>query len=158
MQPSMITRPISIELIHSTLNMYGWLTFSTDLDYWISHRIEFPFQNQSLAFVISGHDFTLDGHDTGGINGNGQVWYDYAKDFGNKFGRPMSLAIQNAKNVVIKNWSIVQPQFWASIVIDSENILIKDVYVNATSLNPEVCTIDTAPDRDLNQCRDSQTD
>ena len=74
----------------------------------------------------------------GGIDGNGQVWYDWAKDFGNKFGRPMSLAVKDAKNVVIKNWSIIQPQFWASIIIDSENVLMKDVYVNASSFNPEV--------------------
>lgn len=56
----------------------------------------------------------LDGNDKGGIDGNGQVWYNYAKGFGNKAGRPMSLAIQGAKNVVIKNFSIIQPQFWVS--------------------------------------------
>lgn len=48
----------------------------------------------------------------------------------------MSLAISNAKNVVIKNFSVIQPQFWASIVIESENVLIQDFYVNATSYNP----------------------
>lgn len=48
----------------------------------------------------------------------------------------MSLAIQSAKNVVIKNFSVIQPQFWASIVIDSEDVVIQDFYVNATSYNP----------------------
>lgn len=48
----------------------------------------------------------------------------------------MSLAISNAKNVVIKNFSVIQPQFWASIVIESEDVLIQDFYVNATSYNP----------------------
>lgn len=51
----------------------------------------------------------------------------------------MSLAISNAKNVVIKNFSVIQPQFWASIIIESENVLIQDFYVNATSYNPSVC-------------------
>lgn len=50
--------------------------------------------------------------------------------------RPMSLAISNAKNVVIKNFSVIQPQFWASIIIESENVLVQDFYVNATSYNP----------------------
>lgn len=134
----MITRPITIELKHSTLDLHGFLTFSTDIPSWIENRIEFPFQNQSLALVITGHDFTLDGNDIGGIDGNGQVWYDWAKDYGNKFGRPMSLAIKGAKDVVIKNWSIVNPQFWASIIIESDNVLVRDVYVNASSSNPEV--------------------
>jgi galacturan 1,4-alpha-galacturonidase len=52
--------------------------------------------------------------------------------------RPMSLAISNAKNVVIKNFSVIQPQFWASIIIESENVLVQDFYVNATSYNPSV--------------------
>jgi polygalacturonase len=55
--------------------------------------------------------------------------------------RPMSLAISNAKNVVIKNFSVIQPQFWASIIIESENVLIQDFYVNATSYNPSVSLI-----------------
>ncbi len=50
----------------------------------------------------------------------------------------MSLAIQGAKNVVVRNWTVKQPQFWASIVIESENVLFRDVYINATSFNPEV--------------------
>lgn len=49
----------------------------------------------------------------------------------------MSLAIKNSKNVIIKNFSIVQPQFWASLIWGSENVYIKDFYVNATSYNPE---------------------
>ena len=122
----------------STLDVHGFLTMTDDVQYWIDNRIEFAFQNQSLAIVISGHDFTLDGHDTGGIDGNGQAWYEYAGTYGNKYGRPMSLAIANASDVVIKNFSIKQPQFWASIIIRSKNVIMRDIYVNATNYNPEV--------------------
>jgi hypothetical protein len=62
-------------------------------------------------------------------------------------GRPMSLAISNAKNVVIKNFSVIQPQFWASIIIESENVLIQDFYVNATSYNPSVSSFTRIRDR-----------
>lgn len=51
--------------------------------------------------------------------------------------RPMSFAITNSKNVIVKNWSVIQPQFWASIVINSTDVLYKDYYVNATQYNPE---------------------
>jgi polygalacturonase len=55
----------------------------------------------------------------------------------NADGRPMSFAITNSKNVIVKNWSVIQPQFWASIVINSTDVLYKDYYVNATQYNPE---------------------
>ncbi|ORX36062.1 putative polygalacturonase [Kockovaella imperatae] len=132
-----ISRPLDLRLEHSTLNVHGFLTFTDDLDYWKSNHIAFPFQNQSLGLVFHGHHFTLDGHNTGGIDGQGQKWYDDARREGNKYGRPMSLAISHSHDVVIKNWSIIQPQFWASLVAWSRNVLLKNVYVNATSYNPE---------------------
>lgn len=120
------------------MNFHGFLQFTDDIDYWIKNRIYLPFQNQSLAFVIKGHDYTIDGHNTGGIDGNGQAWYDWSKDEGNKFGRPMSFAISDSKDVIVKNWTVKQPAFWAQITIRSENIYMRDIYVNATSYNPEV--------------------
>ncbi|KAK8866057.1 hypothetical protein IAR55_001208 [Kwoniella newhampshirensis] len=135
-----IGRPLDISLTNSVLDLHGWLSFSTDIPYWIENRIPLQFQNQSLAFIIRGHDYVLEGNDKGGIDGNGQAWYNYAKDYGNKFGRPMSLAIKDSKNVIIKNFSIIQPQFWASLIWGSENVYIKDFYVNATSFNPEAAS------------------
>ena len=135
---STITRPLTITLEDSVLDLHGFLTFTNTIEYWIENRIIFPFQNQSLAFVINGNNFLLDGNDVGGIDGNGQMWYDYSRDEGNKFGRPMSLAISDAKNVEIKRWTVKQPQFWAIVTIRAENVVMKDIYINATSFNPEV--------------------
>jgi len=84
---STIGRPLTLELQDSVLDLHGWLSFTTDIEYWIKNRIYFEFQNQSLAFVIKGNNFVLDGNDKGGIDGNGQAWYDYAEDAGNVFGR-----------------------------------------------------------------------
>jgi polygalacturonase len=128
------------------LDLHGFLTFENTIEYWIENRIVLPFQNQSLAFVIKGNNFVLNGNDVGGIDGNGQQWYDYARDFGNKFGRPMSLAISDAKNVEVINWTVKQPQFWAIITIRTENVYMKDIYVNATSYNPEVSRMSAALD------------
>jgi galacturan 1,4-alpha-galacturonidase len=74
---------LTLTLEHSTLSVHGFLTFTADTDYWIKNVYPLDFQNQSLAFIITGHDFVLDGNDKGGIDGNGQVWYSLAKDFGN---------------------------------------------------------------------------
>ena len=135
---SSISRPLEIELTNAVLDAHGFITHTGSVKSWIDNRIPFEFQNQSLALVITGVDYILDGHNSGGIDGGGQAWYDYAKDFGNKFGRPMTLAIANSTGVLIRNFNIKQPQFWASIVIRSNDVLIKDFYVNATSYNPEV--------------------
>ena len=135
---SIISRPLDLTLEQSTLNVHGFLTYTDDIPYWTANHVAFPFQNQSLALVFRGHHFTLDGHDTGGIDGQGQAWYDDAKTEGNKYGRPMSLAISYASDIVIKNWTIKQPQFWACLIAWSKNVLMKDCYVNATSFNPEV--------------------
>jgi polygalacturonase len=140
---SIVSRPIEIELEHATINFHGFMKFTDDIDYWVKHRIYLPFQNQSLAFVIKGHDYTIDGHNTGGIDGNGQKWYDWAKDEGNVYGRPMSFAISDSKDVVVQNWTVKNPAFWAQITVRSENIYMRDIYVNATSTNPAVSRLST---------------
>ncbi|WVR06009.1 hypothetical protein IAU60_003037 [Kwoniella sp. DSM 27419] len=133
---NLLAAPVDIYLSDAVLDLHGWLTFSDDVDYWVNNHFDFPFQKQSLALIIRGHDYILNGNDIGGIDGNGQVWYDWSKSEGNKYGRPMSLTIKDSKNVMIKNFSIIQPQFWASLVWGSENVHFKDFYVNATSFNP----------------------
>lgn len=53
----------------------------------------------------------------------------------------MSLAISDAKDVEVKRWTVKQPQFWALILIRTENVAMKDIYINATSYNPEVSCV-----------------
>jgi hypothetical protein len=50
----------------------------------------------------------------------------------------MTLAIKDAKDVEVKRFTVKQPGFWATILIDTENVAMKDIYINATSYNPEV--------------------
>ncbi|ORY30782.1 putative polygalacturonase [Naematelia encephala] len=132
-----IGSPLTTELNNAILDVHGWISFSSDIDHWVAKRVPFEFQNLALAWIIKGTNYVLEGNGKGGIYGNGDVWYNWAKDEGNKYGRPMSFAISDSKNVVVRNWSVIQPQFWASIVIRSENVLYKNYYVNATQYNPE---------------------
>jgi galacturan 1,4-alpha-galacturonidase len=49
--------------------------FSEDLDYWRNNSYHVEFQNHAAGFVITGDHIRIDGYGTGGINGNGQLWY-----------------------------------------------------------------------------------
>lgn len=133
--PSTINNPLKIHLSHALLDVHGWISFSSNITHWVANRVPTDFQNLALGWIITGDNYILDGHGRGGIYGNGQAWYDWAKIEGNKYGRPMSLAIVNSTNVTVQNWSVVQPQFWAGIVVHSENVLYKNYYVNATNYN-----------------------
>lgn len=128
---------MTIHLNNALLDVHGFISFSSNISHWVDNRVQFDFQNLALGWIIEGDNYVLDGHGTGGIYGNGQEWYNWAKEEGNKYGRPMSLAIANSTNVTVQNWSVIQPQFWAGIVIKSENVLYKNYYVNATNFNPE---------------------
>lgn len=127
-----------MQLVHARLRIHGTLSFSPDIAYWIenSHRIQF--QNQSTAWIIEGHDFTIDGGgwNQGGIDGNGQAWYSYARGQSNLFGRPVSLSIFNSSHVAIENFAFRDPQFWAIWIQDSNDIFLRNIYINGTNTNP----------------------
>lgn len=61
---------------------------------------------------FSGEDVTIDGHDTGMIDGQGQVWYDLALGVGGLFGRPIPFCLRNVTNAVAKNFKILQSGKW----------------------------------------------
>jgi galacturan 1,4-alpha-galacturonidase len=134
---STIGNPLQIELHDAILDVHGWISYSTDIDNWIAKRYKFDYQNLALAWVITGSNITLDGNGVGGIFGNGQAWYNWAKDEGNKFGRPMALALVNVTNALVRDWSILQPPFWSAIVIDSDNVWFHNYYANATNFNDD---------------------
>jgi galacturan 1,4-alpha-galacturonidase len=52
--------------------------------------------------------------------------------------RPMGLTILDAYNVVVKDFSVIQPSFWAHLAAQSENVYYHNMYVNATNENPEI--------------------
>lgn len=132
---SNITRPLTIRLESAVVKLQGFLKFAaTDLDFWIRNAYVFPFQDQRIAFIIEGSNFVLSG---GGIDGSGQAWYDWAAGEGNKHGRPISLALKGVRNAVISHFDIVQPQFWAHLVWDSQSVQYTHCTVNATNFNPD---------------------
>ncbi|KFZ23993.1 hypothetical protein V502_01524 [Pseudogymnoascus sp. VKM F-4520 (FW-2644)] len=129
-----INQRMTTHLENSTLEVSGTLHFSDDLAYWIENSYRFDFQNQSTAWRITGSDYVVDGGPgMGGIDGNGQTWYTWAKNAGNVFGRPMPLHIVNSTRATFRNLSIRQQQFWAVLVETSSYIELDNFYVNATN-------------------------
>ncbi|KAI0697631.1 pectin lyase-like protein [Cerioporus squamosus] len=123
-----ITRKMHWDLANSRVDLYGSLNFVFDLPYWMdpasTYRVIF-IQSQASWFVISGHDFTLDAHGTGGIIGNGQGWWSW---YGNATrldgdGRPVSLTLSNVTRGTVREFTVDAPPFWCNAVADSRDVV-----------------------------------
>ena len=82
-------------------------------------------QSQASWFVVSGRDFTLDAHGTGGIVGHGQRWWSW---YGNATrldgdGRPVALTLANATRATVRAFSVLAPPFWCNAVADSRDVV-----------------------------------
>ncbi|KAE8153670.1 Putative galacturan 1,4-alpha-galacturonidase A [Aspergillus avenaceus] len=133
-----VNQRMTTHLEGSLLNIYGALFFSDDINYWVNNSYRVDFQQQSTAWRITGHDYVVDGGPhRGGIDGNGQLWYTWAKGGSNVFGRPMPLHVLNSTRAVLRNIAIRQPQFWAVLVESSSHIELDNFYVNATNSDPD---------------------
>ncbi|KAK7468361.1 hypothetical protein VKT23_002877 [Stygiomarasmius scandens] len=133
-----IQQRLYTDLTNKNLNIFGRLLFSDDLEYWINNSWMTDFQNLLTAWIMTGSNWTLNGGGfaEGGIDGNGQPWYSRAAGVVNQPGRPMSLYVFNASDSLVKDFSVIQPQFWAVFVSQSSNITLDGVYVNATNHDP----------------------
>ena len=55
----------------------------------------------------------------------------------------MGLTILDAYNVVVKDFAVIQPSFWAHLAAQSENVYYHNMYVNATNENPGIVSNQT---------------
>ncbi|KAI0795696.1 pectin lyase fold/virulence factor [Abortiporus biennis] len=133
-----ITRKMTWELVDSTVDLHGLLSFKPDVEYWLNanntYRVVF-IQNQASWFVITGNSFTINGHNTGGINGNGQTWWSF---YGNRSrsdgdGRPIAFTLSNVTDGTVRDFRIESQPFWCNTVADSKNVIYDGMYCNATN-------------------------
>ncbi|GAE00015.1 hypothetical protein SS1G_05832 [Paecilomyces variotii No. 5] len=115
------------------IDLRGTLLYSTDVRYWIQHGSYYPFQNISIALELSGDGIVVDGHNTGVIDGQGQVWYDLALGVGGLFGRPIPFSLRNARNSIARNFAIRQSGKWNFVIIESKNITVDNIKLTAHS-------------------------
>ncbi|KAB8297814.1 hypothetical protein EYC80_001612 [Monilinia laxa] len=77
-----------------TIDWHGIWTFSDDLTYWRNNSYPVAFQNHAAGFIITGDRIHITGEGGGGINGNGNAWYDAEKAV-TQPGRPMPFVFWN---------------------------------------------------------------
>ncbi|KAL5524602.1 hypothetical protein ACEPAF_9742 [Sanghuangporus sanghuang] len=167
-----ITRKMTWELENSRVDLYGVLNvnidsvilcsnatdsrnsqFVPDIDYWLdevnTYRVVF-IQNQSSWFVVTGRDFEVDAHNQGGINGNGQPWWEYFQNHTREDGdgRPISLTLHEVQRGAIRNFRIQSPPFWCNTVANSRNVIYDGMTCNATNSNPAYFGQNIVPNTD----------
>ncbi|KAH9850890.1 pectin lyase-like protein [Lenzites betulinus] len=136
-----ITRKMTWNLVSSQVDLHGYLNFKPDPTYWLdpanTYRVIF-IQSQASWFVLTGHDFAVDAHGTGGITGNGQVWWSF---YGNRTradgdGRPVALTLSNVTRGVVRDFRIEGQPFWCNAVADSREVVYDGMLCNATNEDP----------------------
>jgi len=91
-----------------TVEWKGVWTLSDNPTYWRDVNNSWPifFQNHHAAFVITGNHIHIDGYNTGGINGNGNSWYNSEKTVTQPV-RPMNFVFWNASEVMVENCKLL---------------------------------------------------
>ncbi|ORX95694.1 polygalacturonase [Clohesyomyces aquaticus] len=110
----------------------GQWTFSDNLTYWRANSYPIAFQNHRAGFILSGTKIRIDGHSTGSIHGNGDVWYT-AEAGKTQPGRPMPFVFWNVSSVSVSNLYIKDPQLWAINIMNGTDMTFNNMLVNATA-------------------------
>ncbi|KAI0381790.1 glycoside hydrolase family 28 protein [Hypomontagnella monticulosa] len=124
------------------LEIHGTLRWSSDIQYWLRNSIGVEYAQRSTAWRIGGQDIRIRGFGKALFDGQGQLWYDQNRGNSNQMGRPISLTLWHAKNVLIDGITWRQAQFWHTFVAYSENITMTNLDMNATS-NSQWSTVNT---------------
>ncbi|KAF4589535.1 glycoside hydrolase family 28 [Ophiocordyceps camponoti-floridani] len=111
----------------------GRMLWSPDIEYWRKVAMPVGFQNQSTVWYFGGEDVVWDGRGEGTMDGNGQVWYDWAQGRGNLPQRPMNINIKEMKRGRLRGLRFVQSQMWTMAITHSHDVELDDIYVNSTS-------------------------
>ncbi|KDR77161.1 hypothetical protein GALMADRAFT_433038 [Galerina marginata CBS 339.88] len=148
-----ITRKMTWNLVSSRVELNGLLSFQPDIQFWLNanntYRVVF-IQNQASWFVVTGSNFVIDAHNTGGIQGNGQPWWSYFQTHARADGdgRPISLTVWKATGGTIKNFLIQSPPFWSTAVAQSTNVVMDGMFINATNEDPLYIGKNAVPNTD----------
>ncbi|KIN00399.1 glycoside hydrolase family 28 protein [Oidiodendron maius Zn] len=117
-----------------TVDWKGVWTLSDDLDYWRNNSYPIAFQNHHAGFIITGERIHINGYNTGGINGNGNAWYD-AEEGNTQPGRPMPFVFWNVSDVFVEHFSVKDPPLWSLNIMNGTHMWFDDILNNATAVN-----------------------
>jgi galacturan 1,4-alpha-galacturonidase len=125
-----------------SIEIHGTLKWSSDIQYWLSNSISVTYAGRSTAWMLGGDDIRLLGFGEALFDGNGQLWYDQNRGQSNQNGRPISLTLWNARNVVVDGITWRQSQFWHTFVAHSQNVTMTNLDMKSTS-NSQWSTVNT---------------
>ena len=108
----------------------GTWTFSDNLTYWRENSYPVQFQNHRAGFVLSGERIHVNGYGTGGIDGNGDVWYTAEKG-DTKEGRPFPFLLWNVSEVVVEHCML--PPFSTSALGHGHGRMSADLRLQSSS-------------------------
>ncbi|KAF3920914.1 Exopolygalacturonase [Orbilia brochopaga] len=114
------------------IDWHGVWQFSDDLDYWRANSYRIAFQNHRAGFTISGDDIIIDGFGTGGIDGNGDAWYN-AEHGSTQEGRPMPFVFWNVSQVTVNNFFVRQSPLWAINIMNGTDMYFTNITSNSTA-------------------------
>ena len=75
---------------------------SDDLNYWRNNSYPIAFQNHHAGIIFSGERIYINGYGTGGINGQGNAWYNVEQKV-TQPGRPMPFVFWNVSDVFVEH-------------------------------------------------------
>lgn len=106
----------------------GVWTISPDITYWRQPANHYPiaFQNHAASFVLTGDGIHVDGYGTGGIFGNGDVWYT-AEAGHTQPGRPMPFVFWNVSDVTVSNFFVKQPPLWSLNIMNGTDMYFENI-------------------------------
>ncbi|KAM0191138.1 hypothetical protein ACHAPC_002408 [Botrytis cinerea] len=107
---------------------------SDDLTYWRNNSYPVAFQNHAAGVVFTGDRIHINGRSTGGINGNGNAWYNAEKAV-TQPGRPMPFVFWNVSEVFVEHFSIKDSPLWAINIMNGTNMWFDDMLANSTAVN-----------------------
>ncbi|KAJ7321866.1 pectin lyase fold/virulence factor [Mycena albidolilacea] len=148
-----ITRKMTWDLVDAKVDLHGSLSFAPNIQFWLNanntYRVVF-IQSQASWFVITGSDFEVDAHNTGGIQGNGQPWWNFftTTPRADGDGRPISLTLFQAVRGVIRNFAIQAPPFWCNCIAESQSVVYDGMLCNASNTDPAFAGRDIVPNTD----------
>ncbi|GAB1527692.1 hypothetical protein RhiTH_010880 [Rhizoctonia solani] len=114
----------------------GRIIFSENTNYTLRELTD------TVAYLILkdwSHSTLISKTGKGLIDGLGQLWWDAAAGeqvlFPKTLRRPVLIALDGANNVTVDNIAMKNPAMWFNWVIDSKNVLYKNIRLSALSAN-----------------------
>ncbi|PQE07637.1 Alpha-L-rhamnosidase rgxB protein [Rutstroemia sp. NJR-2017a BBW] len=118
------------------VDLQGTLLWDQNIPYWLNNSLPVGYQNQSSAWLFGGSNIHWDGHGYGTLDGNGEVWYKFINGTNNYPRRPHQITYTGVTDSIFEGIRFVQSQMWTMTVIHAKNVLLENIYVNSTDVQP----------------------